>query len=66
MMGAAMAHDNANWEEGTALAALFFRGRGLPWLISTSPNRATDLAREAEFYAARNAFFDAYYRRESV
>ena len=62
-VGAAMAHGNANWEEGTHLAVLFFRGRDLAHLIATSPNAATDRARSAEYRAAYDAFFDAYYAR---
>ena len=61
--GAALSHDNANHEEGCFLAALFFRGRDLPILIATSPNRETDRARTVEYRAAYDAFFDAYYRR---
>jgi hypothetical protein len=45
------------------LLALFFRGRDLAHLIATSPNRATDRNRTADFRAAYDAFCDAYYRR---
>lgn len=62
-VGAAMAHENANWEECQALLSVFFRGRDLAHLIGSSPNRQSDRARTAEYRSAYDAFCDAYYGR---